>query len=162
MHPASARGRHPMSRVLLMALALVASDAIADEYELSLSAMSEWLDSYGKAWETRNANAAAEIFTEDATYRVTPYEEPHVGKDAVREYWAGVTENQRNVQFEHQALSVKGDTGIAHWSASFDVAPDGTKVGLDGIFVLEFADDGKCRRLREWWHLKGDGAEGQN
>jgi hypothetical protein len=66
------------------------------------------------------------------------------------------------VQFEHEALSVSGDTGIAHWSAMFDVAPDGTKIELNGIFVLEFDADGKCRRLREWWHLKAEAAEQQD
>jgi hypothetical protein len=25
-------------------------------------------------------------------------------------------------------------------------------VRLDGVFVLEFSEDGLCRSLREWWH----------
>lgn len=135
---------------------------MADEFKLTMSSLSAWLDAYGSAWETRDADAAANIFSADATYQVTPYEQPHVGKDGVRNYWAGVTENQRNVQFEHQALSVTGNTGIAHWSANFDVAPEGTKIELDGIFVLEFDENGKCRLLREWWHLKTDATAGQD
>lgn len=135
---------------------------MADDYKLTMSSLSAWLDAYGSAWETRDADAAANIFSADATYRVTPYEEPHVGKDGVRNYWAGVTENQRNVRFEHEALSATGNTGIAHWSANFDVAPEGTNIELDGIFVLEFDEDGKCRRLREWWHLKTDATAGQD
>jgi ketosteroid isomerase-like protein len=130
--------------------------------ELTMSALSNWLDAYGEAWESRDADAAAKIFSEDANYHVTPYEDPHVGQDGVRNYWAGVTENQRNVQFEYQTLSVTGNTGIAHWSANFDVAPDGPHIELNGIFVLEFDADGKCRRLREWWHLQTDAEEEQD
>lgn len=155
-------GLHAMPVTMLLALMMFAGNAMADEFELTKAALAKWLDAYGDAWETRDADAAAQIFAEDATYRVTPYEEPHVGRDGVRSYWAGVTENQRNVQFEYQTLSVSGNSGIAHWSASFDVAPDGTKIELDGIFVLEFAADGKCRRLREWWHLKAGAAEEQD
>jgi hypothetical protein len=25
---------------------------------------------------------------------------------------------------------------------------------LDGIFLLDFAPDGRCRKLQEWWHRR--------
>jgi hypothetical protein len=28
----------------------------------------------------------------------------------------------------------------------------GTRVNLDGVFMLEFSDAGTCSTLREWWH----------
>ncbi len=154
--------RHLKPLTILFLLILGTGNAMADESSLMMSDLSNWLEAYGEAWESRDADAAANIFSEDATYQVTPYEEPHVGQDGVRDYWAGVTESQRDVQFEHQAISVTGNTGIAHWSATFEVAPDGTTLELDGIFVLEFDEDGKCQRLREWWHLQTPGAEGQD
>ena len=64
------------------------------------------------------------------------------------------TAGQRDVKFKYVVLSVKGSTGIAHWSAQFGV-PDGpTIIKLDGVFLLEFDSGGKCRSLREWWHLQ--------
>lgn len=148
-----------MTGLLTMLLVIGAggSDA-AKADELTMEELTSWLDAYGEAWESRDANSAAAIFSEDSSYRVTPYEEPHVGPEGVRQYWAGVTENQRNVQFEHQPLSINGNTGIAHWSANFDVEPGGTHIELDGIFVLDFDENGKCRRLREWWHLRSQEA----
>jgi uncharacterized protein (TIGR02246 family) len=154
--------KHALSFAVLISLIFGAGNAMADESDLTMSELSKWLDAYGAAWESRDADAAANIFSEDATYQVTPYEEPHVGQDGVRNYWAGVTENQRNVQFEYEAISVAGNTGIAHWTAKFEVAPDGTPLELNGIFILEFDGDGKCRRLREWWHLKTLTAQGQD
>jgi ketosteroid isomerase-like protein len=123
--------------------------------EMTMENLVAWLDAYGEAWESRDADKAATLFSSDSTYQVTPYEEPHRGPDGVRQYWAGVTENQRNVQFEHEPLSINGNTGIAHWSAQFDIDPDGPHLELNGIFVLKFDQDGKCSQLREWWHLKG-------
>lgn len=153
-------GKQSFSFVYLVSLIFITGNAVAED--LTMSALSNWLDAYGEAWESRDADAAAKIFSEDATYQVTPYEDPHVGQDGVHNYWAGVTENQRNVQFDHEPISVSGNTGVAHWSANFDVAPDGPHIELNGIFVLEFDTDGKCRRLREWWHIQTDAGEGQD
>ena len=150
------------STVLLLMCSILLSPAslAADSAGLSMAELSAWLDAYGDAWESRDADKAANLFAEDSTYQVTPYEDAHTGQDGVRQYWAGVTAGQRNVVFEYQALSVTGSTGIAHWSASFAVGPDDVHLELDGIFVLKFDANGKCTELREWWHLKSPGAEG--
>jgi ketosteroid isomerase-like protein len=145
---------HTAICTILLSIILLSGTASGDE--LTMERLGAWLDAYGEAWESRDADKAAVLFSEDSTYRVTPYEEPHRGPEGVRQYWAGVTENQRNVDFQHRALAVSGNTGIAHWSANFDVAPDGPHIELDGVFVLDFDDDGKCRRLREWWHLRSE------
>jgi len=71
-----------------------------------------------------------------------------------------VTANQRNIQFAYQPLSVNGNTGIAHWSAAFDVEPTGTRIELDGIFVLAFDRNGTVRQLNEWWHLRSENTDG--
>ena len=142
-----------MRRAFVFGLLVWLAPALqADDFRLTMDELSGWLDAYGEAWETRDADAAVKIFADDATYRVTPYEKPHVGHSGIHEYWASVTANQRNVRFTHEALSVQGDIGIAHWSAEFDVAPEGIKIELDGVFVLEFDSQGKCRSLLEWWH----------
>lgn len=144
---------------LVLLIALIAP-AVAQESrssQLTIEALTSWLDAYGAAWETRDPIAAAVLFSDDASYRVTPYEEAHLGTDAIREYWATVTAGQRNVRFQYEPLSVSGNTGIAHWSAQFDVEPDGGSIALDGIFVLDFDANGKCQQLREWWHLKAEG-----
>ncbi len=34
------------------------------------AAFKSWLDAYGRAWESRDPQAAAKLFTEDGTYQV--------------------------------------------------------------------------------------------
>ena len=128
---------------------------------LSVDRLASWLKAYGEAWEARDADRAARLFTENANYQVTPFEQPHLGQQGIHAYWSGVTKDQRNVRFGSQVISVTGDTGVAHWSAQFDVEPSKDRIELDGIFILDFDENGKCRRLREWWHLRSNSAGGE-
>ena len=111
-----------------------------------------WLDRYGQAWETRDPHAAAALFAEDAVYEETPLAEPMRGLDAIREYWSGVPKSQDNVSFEHETVTLTGNTGIALWRASYDPIPDGERVSIDGVLFATFDEHGRCERFREWWH----------
>jgi SnoaL-like protein len=57
---------------------------------MTLQAFDDWLHSYGRAWESRNPQAAADLFAEDGSYQVTPFLEPMRGKPAILEYWTHV------------------------------------------------------------------------
>jgi hypothetical protein len=70
----------------------------------------------------------------------------------VLQYWQAVPEGQTDITFRYQILAVQAPTVIAHWNASFTRTANGTRVKLDGVFVLEFTVEGRCRTLREWWH----------
>jgi len=133
-------------------LALLATPATAEP--LSREQLDTWLKNYGAAWEARSADQAVTLFSADATYQDVPFDAPHVGHEGIHTYWAGVTKDQRNVKFGYQVIAVSGSTGVAHWTAEFDVEPTQAHLSLNGVFVLEFGADGKCRSLREWWHLK--------
>ena len=113
-----------------------------------------WLAAYGAAWEARDAEAASQLFSEDALYFETPYAEPFSGRDGIKGYWAKVTDDQREVVFDSEALGFTGTTGVARWSARFKLASNGAAVELNGVFLLEFDEAPSCSRLREWWHAR--------
>lgn len=119
--------------------------------------LGEWLDAYGRAWESRDPDAAAVLFTEDAEYYETPFGDPARGRSGVRGYWAAATANQRDVRFTHEVMAVAESRGIARWWSEFTRTSSGAAVRLDGVFVLEFGEDGLCRSLREWWHRSEGG-----
>ena len=112
-----------------------------------------WLDGYRQAWETRDPEAAAALFSEDARYYKTPFLAPAQGQDAVRGYWANATRNQSDITFSYDIVSVSRDRGIARWWAKFTRVSSGVTASLDGVFFLEFNNEGLCRELREWWHI---------
>jgi ketosteroid isomerase-like protein len=116
------------------------------------SRFEHWLMRYKQAWETRDPDAAVELFTPDATYRVTPFREPEWYQDGIRRYWTRVTADQRNVQFQSTMLATNGDTGICHWHCEFDLESTGGHLEIDGIFVFDLLPDGRCQKFQEWWH----------
>jgi SnoaL-like domain len=119
-------------------------------------AFKSWLEAYGKAWESRDAEAAAALYTENGTYRVTPFVEPMRGRKAIFEYWSNVARTEENVQFGYEILVASRELNIARWSASFVIVPQGLKTKLDGIFVISLDEQGRCTSLREWWHKQQD------
>ena len=122
---------------------------------LALSDFRKWLDAYGAAWEKGDAAAAADLFSEDARYYETPFQEPMVGKEAIHSYWReGAGESQRDVYFQYEDVAVSENKGLAQWRASFDRLPSGNHVELDGFLSAEFDDAGRCSVFREWWHRR--------
>jgi len=121
----------------------------------SLPEFKKWLDAYGAAWENGDADAAAALFTEDAAYHETPFDEPMTGIQAIHRYWTeGAAQSQKDVAFSYEALAVVGNVGLARWHASFVRIRTGKRVELDGFLLAEFAAAGKCAVFREWWHRR--------
>lgn len=142
-------------------LAAAGSGYASEEQGLTVEKLQSWLNDYGKAWESKKADKAVKLFSADATYQESPYDAPFVGKQAIHDYWSNVTKDQKNIEFTSEVLSVSGNTGIAHWHAEFTQPSSGSKVTLDGIFVLQFAADGLCHELKEWWHFKAEEPKGE-
>jgi uncharacterized protein (TIGR02246 family) len=125
--------------------------AAVRQEELNRPDLESWLERYGRAWERKDPNAAITLFTEDATYRETPFDEVMSGREAIRAYWQQIPDTQDDISFGSEVLHAGGDRAFVHWWARYVRIRDGQRVRLDGAFVLEF-ENGLCRSLREWWH----------
>jgi ketosteroid isomerase-like protein len=112
----------------------------------------QWLAAYGRAWTNRDPDAAASLYTDGATYQVTPFVEPLRGRLAIHEYWIHVARTEDHVHFKYDILAVEPDYGIAHWQATFVIMPQSLHTSLDGIFLISLDSTGRCQSLREWWH----------
>jgi hypothetical protein len=116
----------------------------------------QWLDAYRKAWVERDADAAAALFTEDATYAEQPYETGFVGRTGVRDYWARVTATQSDVAIQFGTpITVGNRTAVEWWTT---LKNGGAPISLAGAFILTFDSAGLCRTLREYWHF-GEGTK---
>jgi uncharacterized protein (TIGR02246 family) len=121
---------------------------------LTPAAVEAWLTRYGQAWVERDPDRAAALFTENAPYHEMPFDAPKAGRAGIRDYWATVTADQRDVRVNTQLIAVTGQTAVARWSASLKSASAGVRVELDGVFILTFEGSGLCSELREWWHVR--------
>jgi hypothetical protein len=121
---------------------------------VTIKDLSLWLDAYGQAWEGRDPDAAASLFTDEATYQWGPFEEPLRGRDAIRERWASAVAAQADVSFGHEPLAVSEGRGFARWWVSFAVPVARQRVRLEGIFQVALDDGGSCNEFREWWNAE--------
>jgi uncharacterized protein (TIGR02246 family) len=107
-----------------------------------------WLDAYFAAWVSNDAAEVAALFTEDAVYAVGPFAEPWAGRDAIVARWTSGPQDE--VRADHEVLGVRGDVGVAHWNVRSTDPSSGRRMEMDGILLVTFAPDGRCRDHREW------------
>jgi hypothetical protein len=111
-----------------------------------------WMAAYGAASANNDPRASAELFSEDARYYESPFDEPLVGREAIYRYWAAGAQHLADKCSTYELLALRNNLGIARWQARFVVSATGVTMALDCIFVAEFDDHGRCRCFREWWH----------
>jgi hypothetical protein len=105
-----------------------------------------WIEGYERAWRTAGTGPLAELFTEDASYRMSPYEEPVVGLAAIGALW----ERERVGPDEaftsrHEIIAVDEDVAVARIEVEY-----ATGAEYRDLWVIRFAADGRCREFEEW------------
>jgi len=129
----------------------------------------DWLDRYYSAWRSGDADAAALLFSSDAVYVVTPYEEPWPvgqrmsGRDQIAEFWVLVnTEHIRFLDGGYDLWAVNGNEAYARWWADIELREEGCWVKAEGVFKLTFSDRVDrhllCSQLYEWNPIEPESA----
>jgi hypothetical protein len=114
--------------------------------------LADWIEGYRRAWVERDPQAAAALFTEDASYRSSPFVEPNLGQEGVVAYWTGATSTQAEVEVEMGEPLVDGNHAAVEWWTR--MRADGDEITLVGCLLLRFAADGRCEDLREYWNYE--------
>jgi ketosteroid isomerase-like protein len=117
-----------------------------------------WLDRFGRAWKARDPEQAVELFSEDGSYRETPFDEPLTGADEIRAYWSRLPRAREDISFDYEILAVTESFGIARWHGSYTPVESGEHLELDGILLLSLDDEGRCRDFQEWSNRRRRGA----
>ena len=120
---------------------------------LDRESLQRWLDRYVEAWRSNDAEKIRPLFTEDATYRYHPLDEPVRGVEAITAGWLDDPDQPENWQAEYRALAVDGDLGFAEGWTKYRAEPDRgePEKHYANLFVIRFADDGRCREFTEWY-----------
>jgi hypothetical protein len=114
--------------------------------------LADWIEGYRRAWVERDPQAAAALFTEDASYRSSPFVEPNLGQEGVVAYWTQATSTQADVEVEMGEPLVEGNHAAVEWWTR--MRADGDEITLVGCLLLRFAPDGRCEDLREYWNYE--------
>ena len=110
-----------------------------------------WLDRYVEAWKTYDPQQIGDLFSEDATYRYHPQDEPVRGRAAIVASWLDGPDDPGTYDAHYEPLAVDGDVHVAEgWSRYFN--PDGsTKDEFCNIYVCRFNDTFECTEFTEYW-----------
>lgn len=112
----------------------------------------DWIDSYRRAWEESDSDLLVSLFTKDASYRSSPFREPNLGHHGIRAYWARAVGPQRCTEVRMGEPVVDGNVVAVEWWTTTDEGEG--RVTITGCLLLQFAPDGRCFDLREYWHLE--------
>ena len=111
------------------------------------------LTQYKEAWETRDADLAATLFTRDAHYWENPFGEAIVGREAIRAYWQAATDTQEDIHFKVGNAFHHKYTLVAEWTCDYRHRPTGELRELAGIMFADFYGV-QVRTFREYWHRR--------
>lgn len=117
--------------------------------------MTTWLAGYEAAWRAPGTASLADLFTEEATYLQSPYEQPVTGLSAIQRMW----EEERNGPDEvftlaTEIIAVDGPTAVIRAEVCYAGPP---RQDYRDLWVIRLGDDGRCSWFEEWPYWPGRG-----
>jgi ketosteroid isomerase-like protein len=112
-----------------------------------------WIADYERAWRTAGTTALAGLFTDDASYRAGPYEEPVLGLDAIGAFWEAEREGpDETFTLTAGLVAAQGDTAVARAEVVYGDPPHRT---YRDLWIVTLAADGRCAAFEEWPFFPG-------
>jgi ketosteroid isomerase-like protein len=114
----------------------------------------QWLAGYETAWRAAGTEGLAGIFTDDASYLQSPYEEPVVGLDAISRMWDEEREGPDEVfTIATEILAVDGAIAVVRAEVRYG---DPVRQEYRDLWIVHLGDDGRCRWFEEWPYWPGE------
>ena len=109
-----------------------------------------WVAGYERAWRDGDLDSVAELFTEDARYRPSPYEEAEVGHAAIRAFW--LDDEGETFAVRAEPVAVEGREAVVRLEVRYG---DPVRQEYRDLWVLRFAADGRVEDFEEWAYWPG-------
>jgi hypothetical protein len=126
---------------------------IDKEWKMNHETVQSWLDNYVEAWRTYDPAKIGDLFSEDALYFYSPFDEhdPVRGRAAIVANWLGAPDAPHSWEAHYRPVVVEGTVAVANGRTRYFL-PDGTRdKQFDNIFILHFDTAGRCTRFTEWY-----------
>ena len=105
-----------------------------------------WIAAYERAWRSAGTESLADLFAEDGSYRMSPYEEPARGLEQIAALWEREREGaDEGFEMRHEVMAVEGDTAVVRVEVEY---ARGTE--YRDLWVIRLDPDGRCRDFEEW------------
>jgi len=119
-----------------------------------------WVAGYELAWQDEDLDGVERLFTVDARYRPSPYDEPKVGHDAIKAFWQD--DEGTTFSMTTELVAVEDDSAVVRVKVRYgDESGTVSQEYLD-LWVLHFADDGRVDDFEEWAYWPGKPSSAQH
>ena len=116
-------------------------------------AVRSWVERYERAWRTPGTEEISQLFTTDATYLHSPYEEPIVGLEAIRKMWDAEREGPDEVfTLSTDVIAVDDHTAVVRAEVQYGQP---VRQEYRDLWILRLEADGRCSRFEEWPYWPG-------
>jgi hypothetical protein len=113
---------------------------------VSRKTVESWIAAYERAWRTEGTETLSGIFSEGASYRMSPYEDPVIGLAAIGRLWESEREGpDEEFEISHEIVAVEADTAVVRVAVEY-----GRGTSYRDLWIARFAGDGRCREFEEW------------
>jgi uncharacterized protein (TIGR02246 family) len=112
---------------------------------MSADELKQLLDELSDCWRKRDAQSAAELFTEGAIYSEPPAHELH-GRPAIASFFRAFFANHYAIEFSFSRILIGDGEAAAEWSFSYQRSSDGRQRRLVGIAFIDTANG----RIHAW------------
>lgn len=112
-----------------------------------------WMDRYVLAWSTNEAEHISALFTEDAVYDPQTADGEWEGLAEIVSKWQEIDDDEANWDFEWLPLVETDEVAVVTARTRYVDPPTSYR----NLFVIRFADDGRCYDFTEWYIEEDDG-----
>jgi hypothetical protein len=109
-----------------------------------------WVDGYVDAWRREDAEEVERLFTADARYRTSPYEEVKIGHEAIKAFWLDDAGEVFTAVAE--PIAVEGQRAVVRIEVRYG---EPVQQEYRDLWLLQFADGGRVRDFEEWAYWPG-------
>ena len=104
----------------------------------------QWIDRYERAWRDGDLDAVGEIFSAEAHYRTSPYEESMIGHAAIKAFWL---DDDDVFTMSASPVAVDGRDAVVRVEVRYG---EPVRQEYRDLWVLRFDDDGRVEDFEEW------------
>jgi len=113
-----------------------------------------WVRGYEKAWASNDPEEIGSLFTDDATYRFHPWDEPLRGRDAIIAQWIQNKDQPQDYRFAFEVLGLDGNLAFVLGETEYVIDPPAAT--YDNLWVIRLAPDGRAEDFTEWFMKRPD------
>ena len=118
---------------------------------MNRESLQAWLDKYVEAWRTYEPSQIKDLFSEDALYFYSPFDDPVRGREAIVSAWLAEPDPAGSWEAHYAPVAVEGNVGIAQGRTHYPPRGGGVERKFDNIFVMHFDEAGRCARFTAWF-----------